>query len=371
MAKNTRILTFVSRFMGHSVAGLESQIFEEYSKISNIHPLIIITEEATSSKDNVTLIQIPKISIPKIRGINKILQYVFATIKLRKKYDLVYVRTFSIPELVSSYFSKKFLKKPLILLVPGSWILINNRIQTKILRYFFKKNLHLADKIIFYSRLMIPEIKSIIGNFDESRSIIIHNAVDPQKFFPNQSLTKQNKILYVGRIHPLKNIHDIVNAIPLVKKKIPDIQLELIGFIESENYLNLLKQKISTLNCQNNIQFLGPIPHNNIQKYYNDCSIFVLMGQNEGMPRSILEAMSSGKAVISAPNSGIPDLIKNNINGILVENNNPEKLSENIIKLLTDVELRKKIGFEARKTIEENFTWDLFINNITNEFKKF
>ena len=370
MKNKIRILTFVTRFMGDNIAGLESQIFEEFSKIAKIYPLIVIAEEAIP-KDDITIIQTNKISFPKIRGFNKILQYLFATIKSRKNFDLVYVRTFAISELISSYFAKKFLKKSLVILVPGSWIFINNKIQTKILRYFFKKNLILADKIIFYSQLMIPEIKLIVGNFDESKNVIIRNAVDHQKFTPSTSLYKKNKILYVGRIHTLKNIHDIINAIPLVKKKIPDVQLELVGLVESKEYLNSLNDQIEKLDCKNNVKFLGPIPHNKIQKYYDECSIFVLMGQNEGIPRSILEAMSSGKAVISAPNSGIPDVIKNNLNGILVENGNSEKLSDNIIKLLTDLEFRTKIQIAARKTIEDDFTWGLFINKLDNEFKKF
>jgi glycosyltransferase involved in cell wall biosynthesis len=93
------------------------------------------------------------------------------------------------------------------------------------------------------------------------------------------------------------------------------------------------------------------------------------MGRNEGIPRSILEAMACGKPVIAAPNSGIPDVIEDGINGFLVNNNQPNLLAEKIVTLLNDEKYRENIGKSARKTIEEKFSWESFVEQITKLFR--
>ena len=92
------------------------------------------------------------------------------------------------------------------------------------------------------------------------------------------------------------------------------------------------------------------------------------MGKNEGIPRSILEAMSCEKAVIAASNSGIPDVIQHNENGILVDDNNYEKLAKEIISLLQNDQKRKKLGTNARSTIINNFNWNIFVKKMNSIF---
>ena len=364
------MLTYVSRFLGDIVPGLESQIYEEYIRFSKQICLIVITEEISPDQHykNLSHVKVPRISVPKIRGLFKILSYVLATMRYKNKYDLVYVRTFSPPELIAGIIAKKILKKPLILLIPGSWMFIDNSLKTRIFKSIYHRAIISASTIIIYSNLITPEIENLLGKIDQSKIVIIKNAVDTVRFKPSSS-HNNNTILYVGRINPLKRIEDIITAMPTIIKSNPDVKINIVGLIESKNYLQNLKNLALKLNCEKSINFLGPIPHDKIISYYTDSQVFVFMGRNEGIPRSILEAMACGKPVIAAPNSGIPDVIEDGINGFLVNNNQPNLLAEKIITLLNDKKYRENIGQSARKTIEEKFTWELFIEQIMKIFR--
>jgi len=364
------VLTYVSRFLGDNIPGLESQIYEEYIRLSKQISLIVITEEISTGQlyKNLSLVKVPRVAIPKIRGLFKIFSYSLATIKHRNNYDLTYVRTFSPPELIAGIIAKKILKKPLILLIPGSWMFVGNSFKTRIFRSIYHKAIISANTIIVYSKLITSEIENLVGKIDQSKIVIIKNAVDTTRFKPNSS-QKNNTILYVGRIDPLKGIEDIIAAVPAITKSNPDVKVHIVGLIESKNYLHHLQDLTLKLNCEKSVNFVGPIPHDKIIPYYNDSQIFVFMGRNEGIPRSILEAMACGKPVIAAPNSGIPDVIKDGINGFLINNNQPNLLAEKIIMLLNDKKHRENIGLAARKTIEDKFTWESFVEQLTKLFR--
>lgn len=362
-----RILTYVSKFC-KNISGLESQIYEEYTRLSENNKIIIICEEYDQQKfENIKIVCIKKLSIPKIRGLYKIFSYLFFTFQNRNNYDILYIRTFSLPELFSCWMAKFFLKKSLVFLVPGSWILVGNNFKAIIHRYFFKKVINASDSIILYSKLMLNDLIFMKKSFDQSKIITIKNAVD-HNYFISRDEPDSNTILYVGRVHPLKNIDEIIQALSLIREKYVTIKLIIVGSIDSTLYFEELRSLIDHLECKNNVEFLGPIPHDNIFEIYKKAKIFVLMGENEGIPRSILEAMSCGIPVIAAPNSGIPDVIINGVNGILVENNNPKILSEKISNLLSNSNLRNKMGIEARKTIIQKHNWKDFTNNLNQVF---
>ena len=106
-----------------------------------------------------------------------------------------------------------------------------------------------------------------------------------------------------------------------------------------------------------------------IVEYYHRCKIFVFMGKNEGIPRSILEAMSCGKAIIAASNSGIPEAVIDGKNGFLVENTNSDILAKKIILLLNNDELRINFGIVGRSMIKNEFNWEQFIENLNQNLQ--
>lgn len=363
-----KVLTFVTRLKGLEVAGLESQIYEEYVRISKICDLIVISEDVQLvGNETFSSVKVPKISIPKIRGFLKIIFYILAAFREHKKYDIIYVRTYAPPELLASLFSRILLQKKLIVLIPGYWVFSGNSTRAKFLRCIMKKLLSKTDKIILYSSLMIANIEDLLGNLNRNKIQIIKSAIDVERFVPHKS-TQENSLICVSRIHPLKGIDNIIRIIPPLKNIIPDIKLKLVGTIESNDYFQYLNRMIAENNCATNVDFCGPVPNEKIIDYYTSSKVFILLSKSEGIPRSLLEAMACGKAVIATPISGIPDVIENKVNGFLF-NPDDKKLVETIIKLLMDDKYCNEIGLNARKTIESNFTWNQFIKNLELVFR--
>ena len=111
-------------------------------------------------------------------------------------------------------------------MIPGTWIFVGNGTKIRFLKYIYKKALHHSNIIITYSKLILPEVNQLVGKIDDSKVVIIKNAIDSSRFFPSNKTDDEN-ILFVGRVHPLKKIEDIIKSIPLVKTQFPNVKLNM------------------------------------------------------------------------------------------------------------------------------------------------
>ncbi len=99
---------------------------------------------------------------------------------------------------------------------------------------------------------------------------------------------------------------------------------------------------------------------------YQNATLFVFPSYHEGLPGVVLEAMSCGLPIIATDVRGNRDLISTGENGILVPPRSPRKIAEAITTVIDDETLRKKLGKNARETIEDGYTWD----EVSNKFLK-
>ena len=107
---------------------------------------------------------------------------------------------------------------------------------------------------------------------------------------------------------------------------------------------------------------------NSVKKILKECSFYILPSYNEGMPMSVLEGMAYKNIVISTNVGGIPKVIENNKNGILIEPGDKEKLEEELIRLLKNKDLRLKLSKGARKTVELKFNIENIIKKIIKTY---
>lgn len=189
---------------------------------------------------------------------------------------------------------------------------------------------------------------------------------NPVSFYPQETSTLENKkIIAVGSQGYNKGTDMLLNIWEKVEKKFPDWHLEIYGKPHPDN---IFENQAKIFNIEN-LSFFPPV--NNILEKYLDSSIFVLTSRSEGFGMVLIEAMSCGIPCVSfdCPH-GPKDVIKNNEDGILVENGNTDKFAEELIKLMQDTELRKKMGEKARenseKYLQENImkTWSELFNEI-------
>jgi len=168
---------------------------------------------------------------------------------------------------------------------------------------------------------------------------VIPNAVRKIKYY---NVVKKNHILAVGRFNdPNKGFDRLVEAFSKIRNK--EWQLVFAGGDEDGNYL---KQQAKKLGVLERIIFLGKVKE--IDKVYAESKIFVIPSRSEGFPNALCEAMAAGLACISFDfHAGPKDIILHNNNGLLVENNDIEALSQSIDELITDENKRKHLASNA------------------------
>jgi len=177
-------------------------------------------------------------------------------------------------------------------------------------------------------------------------AVVIPNSLS---FIPKkQSLLENKIILAVGRLCYQKGFERLIEAIALIRKKCNGWQVKIIG--NGEDKENLLKH-IKETNLEQIITILPPT--DKIENEYCNASIYVMSSRYEGLPMVLIEAKSYGVPIVSfnCP-EGPSDIIRDGIDGFLVEKDNVKLLSEAILKLIENVELRKSFGNEAVKDID-------------------
>jgi N-acetyl-alpha-D-glucosaminyl L-malate synthase BshA len=281
----------------------------------------------------------------------------------KKKIDLIHAH-WSLPQGFLGILAKYFFKIPCVTTLHGSDIF---GLRHPILRSLNKLAIDLADVCTANSRATAKTAKRI-GVRENLR--IIPMGVDPKRFQKTTEvgdLKKKHKldgevILSVGRLIDLKGTDYLIKALPAVLLRFPEARALIIGSGPRKNHLLRLAKD---LQIEQNIVFIDQIPHTELIKYYSLADVFVLpsitnkMEETEGFGVVLLEAMACGLPVIGSDTGGIPDIIKNGETGLLVRQKDSQDLGNQLIKLLTDADLRKKMIGNARNLIEAQFSWEV------------
>lgn len=190
---------------------------------------------------------------------------------------------------------------------------------------------------IFVSNEMRREVEQYIGF--RPKSFLLYYGIDTNKFNRITWDSTKSNFLQVGSLREKKGHIYLLKAFKKFLNKVSEpnkYQLTLVG--EGPLYSNLEKAVID-LGISNFVHFAGPKTQEEIIYYLNEASFFVhhsIEGQNgdkEGIPNAIIEAMSVGLPIVSTFHAGIPELVENGINGILIEEKNIEALTSALIEI--------------------------------------
>ena len=168
-------------------------------------------------------------------------------------------------------------------------------------------------------------------------------------------------ILSIGRLHYVKGHIYLIRAVKILIDKNPNLKLLIIG--DGPERKNLENESVK-LGLNNSILFLGEIRETVL--YYKLADIFILPSINEGFGLSVVEAMSNKLLVIASSVGGIPEIIKDSVNGFLVEPGSPIKLAEVISDTISKDNLDKeKITENAYDNFKLNFSLEIMLNKYT------
>lgn len=239
---------------------------------------------------------------------------------------------------------------------------LGHKLYSLITYYIEKKRLEKTNKITVVSSTLKQEIHDLY-NIELSNIDVIGNAVDPNVFYPTKK-GQQIYILYTGRWSVEKGINDFIECGFKICEKYPDVHFILTG---KGPLFNMLSAKINKSIYSKRFIIHGYVTKELLIKLYQNATIFVLPSYSEGLPTTLLEAMSCGIPVIATSIDGVLDVIEHDKNGILIPPRSPEKMYQAITYLLDNDEIRSQMGYEARQIIENKYNWE----NLSNIFIKY
>lgn len=216
-----------------------------------------------------------------------------------------------------------------------------------------------SDKLIAVSKSVAQGWKKMFKikeNID-----LVYNAVDINLYFPI-NIKKDIDILYLGRLIEIKGVQHLINALKILRDKGYSLELTIAG---KGPYEEQLKKLATKLGINNRINFLGYVPEERKLELYNRSKICVFPSYaKEGVLTTMLEAASTAAPIITANCCGMVDFIKNGKNGLLFEPKNVDDLANKILLLTNNPEISRKIGSNARKSVEKEWNWQYHIKKL-------
>lgn len=155
-----------------------------------------------------------------------------------------------------------------------------------------------------------------------------------------------------GRLSEEKGFNLLISAVSQLVKAGMDIGLVIVG----EGHLkDQLQQQIDDAGMQDRITLAGFL--SDPRKLYRAIDVFVLSSLREGLPNVVLEAMASGRAVLTTRVNGIPRLVTDNQNGLVIDCGSADQIESGLQKLISDRELAQTLAAAGRKTVEQKFSF--------------
>lgn len=228
-----------------------------------------------------------------------------------------------------------------------------------------------ADTLHFVSQWLCEEAIRIGAPIKKCK--VIYAGVDSDYFKPNRTsddlqAKRRIQIVSTGRLDPDKGHEFVFVAIKDLLNEGFDLDYSIIGFGED---LTRLENIVRDLGITERVHFLGYKTHEEMLDVVNNVDIFVHPSLTEALPLAILEACSLKLPIIASSVGGIPEIIKNGENGLLVEPKQPLAIKEAIKFLVQNVGLAKEMAGKARDTVISKFSIENEITNWHNLYRKY
>ncbi|WP_321391004.1 glycosyltransferase [uncultured Desulfuromusa sp.] len=217
-----------------------------------------------------------------------------------------------------------------------------------------------CSAIVTPSKQMACEYADSIG-IGRDRIKVIYNGVRLDSFQPVDSKSEAKQFLNlpgdslvigcVARFDPIKNIKSLVHSFAELSKRYDLLHLVLVGDGECRDDLMAL---VSSLNIEDRVMFSGE--STSVMRFYNAMDIYVLPSLYEGVSNTILEASSCALPVVAGRVGGTPEILFDNVNGILLDSLSVESLIDGLELLLSSADLRLEMGRAGREIVEEKFS---------------
>ena len=358
-------IAMITTFFPPTIVGSGNRFYEVGKRLSDEHEIHVYTAgiKGCTNEEKMDGMYIHRYSMPKTSKTESIdreyhilkLKFSLDTLKkLNKDFDVIDCNVVSKPLSYVSYFASKSQSIPLILTWHEVWYEQNFKL--------LKTSMAIPG---FFMELFMPKLADIniaVSETTKRRLIellkvnpdkisLISNGVDLNRFNSILAEKKYGRILYVGRLESHKCIDTLLLAYYKLKKIYTDIELILVGKGPQKEYLQNLSKKLNL----KDIKFQDPMPYEQLIATMKSSWTLVLPSIKEGQGIVLFEAMAAGTPpiAIKAEGSAVGDVIKNNYNGLLVQQTEIESA---IQRLLTDEDLYANVRKNGLEFVKE-YDW--------------
>jgi glycosyltransferase involved in cell wall biosynthesis len=199
---------------------------------------------------------------------------------------------------------------------------------------------------------------------------VIPNAIELSVFTPprKRETTGPVKLLFVGRLNAFKNVESLLESINRLNEMgVDNFELQLIG--EGERRANLERLTVEK-GLTRQVRFLGWLGRELLVERYRQADLFVTATTWEGMPNTVLEGMACGLPVVATRAAGLDQLVKEGINGYLVDINDSASLADRLASLIDNPHERTRMGKESRKIAEQEFAWEYIAEQYVQIYRR-
>lgn len=204
--------------------------------------------------------------------------------------------------------------------------------------------------------------------------------VDTNRFMPDESSVAAARgtfggvgagsvLLCMGRLVHKKGFDVAISALPAILREFPNTVLVIAG---AGDLGSSLYDHAKALGVADSVEFVGHVRWQEVGRYLSSATVVLMpsivdhAGNLDGLPNTLLEAMACGKPIVASRVAGIPDVISNGVNGILVPEKDPESLAAAVISLLRDPETRNRVANMARHTAVTELNWGLVASRLAS-----
>jgi glycosyltransferase involved in cell wall biosynthesis len=179
---------------------------------------------------------------------------------------------------------------------------------------------------------------------------------------------RQLRIVSVGRLVPKKGFDVLLRAVRELQDRGVPMEVTIAG--EDGEAGESIRALVDQLGLAATVTLTGPVSQRGLLDLYRSADVFALAcrvsddGDRDGIPNVIVEAMAAGLTVVSTAVSGIPEIVRDAANGLLVEPENPSQLAEALLRLQKDPALRHRLGTAARVTVDAHFDGELLAESM-------
>jgi len=228
-----------------------------------------------------------------------------------------------------------------------------------------RKVLSLADRVVILSPHWVPFFSQMVPTV---KLKVLENAVPLASYqskgaeFPK---ALEPTILFAGLLTENKGLFDLISIVPELVKKVPSVKVLLAG----SGDVPRIQAALQNSHIEGSVQLLGWVDPQQLIGLYHQSHLFVLPSYYEGLPMVLLEAMACGLPIVGTRVGGIPELVEEGENGILIHPGDREALLNSLARLLNDPILREHMALKNVQKIKEKYDIPIYIQKLKNLYR--